>query len=210
MASFYKKLPKTITELTDSNLTVTGPITISNEVEVKNDVGNPIPISAAALPLPAGASTSALQTSAISELQNIDAELQAANISLISVDSHVDGIEALLSSIDAKLTINPNKNYYNEISAVASGVYTTILTKTVSVDSKLKLVSVSGTNIAEFEVVLNGLTVDKQRTNHGSALNCLFSFENGVSLVPADVVLVRVKHNRPTAGDFNAKFIIEE
>lgn len=37
-------------------------VTVDNEVEIKNDAGSPVPISAASLPLPTGASTSALQT----------------------------------------------------------------------------------------------------------------------------------------------------
>jgi hypothetical protein len=210
MASFYKKLPKVLSELTNSNFTITGPITVSNEVEVKNDVGNPLPISAASLPLPTGASTSALQNTQLSKLSDIETELQSANVSLLSIDNHVDGLESSLSSIDSKLTVGPTKNYYNEILSVASGTLSTILSKTVSVNSKFKTVQVSGTNIAEFEVVLNGTVVDKQRTNFGTGLNLQFKFENGLALIPTDVVLVRVLHNRPSLGDFNAKFIIEE
>lgn len=210
MASFYKKLPKNLTELTNSTLTVTGPITVTNEVEVKNDVGNPIPVSAAALPLPAGASTSALQTAGNSILTDIESEATAANVTLLSIDAHIDGVESLLTSIDSKLTVLPVKNYYNEILSISSGSVNTVLSKTVSVASKLKTVQVSGTNIAEYEVVLNGSVIDKQRSNFGTSLNCLFTFENGISLVPTDVLLVRVRHDRPSTGNFNAKFIIEE
>jgi peptidoglycan hydrolase CwlO-like protein len=210
MANFYKKLPKNLTEITNSTLTINGPVTVTNEVEVKNDVGNPIPISAASLPLPAGASTAALQTAGNSILTDIETELQAANVSLVSIDSHVDGLEASLVSIDSKLTIKPIKNYYNEILSISSGSVNTILSKTVSLGSRLKTVQVSGTNIAEYEVLLNGSVIDKQRSNFGTSLNCSFTFENGITLVPADVLLVRVRHDRPSTGNFNAKFIIEE
>jgi hypothetical protein len=42
----------------NGSITVTsGTITVSNEVEVKNDAGNPVPVSATSLPLPTGAAT---------------------------------------------------------------------------------------------------------------------------------------------------------
>lgn len=62
--------------LEDINVTVT----VAPEIEIKNDSGNPVPVSAASLPLPTGASTSAKQDTII---------------------GHVDGIEALLTTIDA-------------------------------------------------------------------------------------------------------------
>lgn len=48
------------------------------ELEIKNDSGNPIPISATALPLPVGASTSALQTSGNASLVSIDAGIPSS------------------------------------------------------------------------------------------------------------------------------------
>lgn len=47
-------------------------VTVSNEVEIKNYSGNPVPISASSLPLPTEASTSALQTAGNTSLSNID------------------------------------------------------------------------------------------------------------------------------------------
>lgn len=52
--------------------------------------GNPVPISAASLPLPAGAATEAKQDDVITELQDIEADIEASN--------------SLLTSIDGKLT----------------------------------------------------------------------------------------------------------
>jgi hypothetical protein len=54
---------------------ITGPVTIPGEVEIGNDSGNPIPISALSLPLPIGASTSALQTTGNASLASIDSKL---------------------------------------------------------------------------------------------------------------------------------------
>lgn len=62
-------------DIGSATVTISGPITIANEVEVKNDSGNPIPVNAASLPLPTGASTSALQSTANSSLVSIDSKL---------------------------------------------------------------------------------------------------------------------------------------
>lgn len=57
-----------------------GEVTISSEVEIKNDAGSPVPASVSSLPLPSGAATAAKQDTLISA---------------------VDGVEGLLSTIDA-------------------------------------------------------------------------------------------------------------
>ena len=73
-------------EIVDAAVTITGPVTVSNEVEIKNDIGNPIPVSASDLPLPGGASTSSLQTASNAKLDSIianvltDAQLRATPI----------------------------------------------------------------------------------------------------------------------------------
>jgi hypothetical protein len=54
-----------------------GSVTIGTTVEIANDVGNPIPASVASLPLPSGASTSALQTAGNTSLSSVDGKLAA-------------------------------------------------------------------------------------------------------------------------------------
>lgn len=51
-----------------------------------------------------GGATAANQLIEINLLTNIDAELVGANVTLLSIDSHVDGVETILTSIDGKLT----------------------------------------------------------------------------------------------------------
>jgi hypothetical protein len=208
VASFYIKLPKNLTEITNSTLTVNGPITVTNEVEVNNDVGNPIPVSGTVAVT--GVSTLLEQQAQTTVLGSIDTELQTVNVNLASIDLHVDQVESLLTSIDNRLVPPTLKNYYNEVLSVSSGVYNTILSKTVTLSSKLKLIQSSGANIAEYEVVLNGNVIDKQRTNFGTQLNCTFSYENGIALTSGDTLLIRARHDRPYNADFNAKFILEE
>lgn len=69
--------PATNLPVSPTNVTLTGPITVSNEVEIKNDVGSPVPMSVSVLPLPSGAATAANQTTANTSLANIDADIGA-------------------------------------------------------------------------------------------------------------------------------------
>jgi hypothetical protein len=172
LADFYVQLPS----VTVSDVTLSGPITVTNEVEVKNDAGSPIPVDA------------------------VNFDIRDLNFAQDKVD--VSG-STVITTQPAAL------NFFNEISSVPSGVYTTVLTKTVTVAAKLKLASCSSNNIAEYEVVLNGIVIDKKRTNFGAGLNCDFYFENGITLVPTDVLVVRARHDRPYMADINAKLIIE-
>lgn len=55
------------------NINVT--VTSSAEVEIKNDVGNPVPISAASLPLPSGAAIELKQDTGNTSLASIDSKL---------------------------------------------------------------------------------------------------------------------------------------
>ena len=61
---------------------------------------SPVPVSVSSIALPAGAATSALQNDQITELQNIEAELQAANISLVAIDANTDTIETKLDNLE--------------------------------------------------------------------------------------------------------------
>lgn len=66
------------------------------EVEVKNDTGNPVPISVASLPLPTGASTSALQTTGNTSLTNIDSNLGVTSDAAATTDTGTFSLIALI------------------------------------------------------------------------------------------------------------------
>ncbi|HNN82043.1 MAG TPA: hypothetical protein PKL30_24385, partial [Leptospiraceae bacterium] len=54
-------------------------VTVDNaSIEISNDSGNPIPMSATSLPLPAGAATASNQNTANTSLANIDSKLGSA------------------------------------------------------------------------------------------------------------------------------------
>lgn len=85
-------------------------VSISNtSIEISNDVGNPIPISAASLPLPSNAATEAKQDSQITELQSIKGHVDQVEAKLDTLITQTDGVEGSLSSIDTKVSTSANQ-----------------------------------------------------------------------------------------------------
>lgn len=105
-----------------------------------------------------------------------------------------------------------NKNAYGEASAVPAGVETTIVQYTVSLalaSAILQRVSVCGENVGRYRVFLNGTVIDTRRTYYGGSFNEYFEFSigssDGAQLAPGDVVAVKILHDRPFIGDFQAR-----
>lgn len=100
---------------------------------------------------------------------------------------------------------------YNEITSVSSGVLTTILNYTATEIDYVGQIEVSGTNIAQYTVVINGTTNATQRTYFGGALNAVFKYsfdlENGFVLNTGDTIQVQVIQNRPDLGTFEARML---
>ena len=102
------------------------------------------------------------------------------------------------------------KNTYAEVNAVTSGSNTDIATYTVPVgkDFYLQSVAMSGTNIAQYTVTVDGNTVARLHTYFGGTLTTQLNFAHGADrgwkLTTGQVVKVRVIHLRPSLGDFNA------
>lgn len=103
-------------------------------------------------------------------------------------------------------------NIYDEQASVPSASPTTVTTYTVPLakSALLKNVAVSGENVAEYEVRVNGSTQDKLRTYFGGNLSALFEFDRGLFLEASDIVTVTVLHNRPSSADFNATIRVIE
>lgn len=124
-------------------------------------------------------------------------------------------------SINVNLVNSPVSNelvnsVFNEILAVPSGALTTILTYTVppAITSIMQHIDVSGDNIAKYTVLRNSVVMDVKRTMFGENLNEVFNFggssEDGIALAAGEVIEVEVIHNRPLAGDFNARLQVIE
>lgn len=99
------------------------------------------------------------------------------------------------------------KNYYNEVLSVASSVTTNILSYTAVANTKLLKIDVAGTNIAMYEVLINGSVVAKKYT-YFQNLNEIFEFNN-LPVITGQIVLVRVTHYRPNVGDFDCNILVE-
>lgn len=151
---------------------------------------------------------------------NANVELDAADGDNVAIqDAQGDQLAVNPDgSINVNLTqSNPGllKTFYNEVSAVASGVLTTIQTYTAPMGSSsyLQKIEVSGDNIAKYTVRINTVVQDRKRTYFGSALNTEFRFVEtgtGLPLQVGDVVLIEVEHIRPDVGDFNSRIQVIE
>lgn len=118
-------------------------------------------------------------------------------------------------SIDVNVVSSPTGdtviNRYAEVTAVPSGVPTILVSYTVPnlKTAILQRISVSGENIARYDVLLNSQPIDTRRTNFGADLSQSFEFltnsGDGVLLSAGDVLAVRVTHTRPYVGDFEGR-----
>jgi len=94
---------------------------------------------------------------------------------------------------------------HNEVTAVASGVETTLITLVSPSDTyRVEKIEVSGDNLAIFRVKLNGTTILDKRTWYAN-FNETFNFEafnNGLLLSTGQILTVTVLHTRQFVGNF--------
>lgn len=101
---------------------------------------------------------------------------------------------------------------FSDVSSVPASTITDVLTYTVAPDQQLSLarIEMSGDNIAVYEYYVNNVIAGRLRTYYGGPLNATFEFEDyptkGLKpLVAGDVLKVRVTHQRPYVGAFEAR-----
>ena len=150
---------------------------------------------------------------------NANVEIDAADGDNIAIS---DGTHTLAINPDGSINVKVSlgaagelKNIYTEITAVVSGVLSTIVSYVAPIGktSYLQKVEFSGSNIATYTVLVNSAVQSKKRTYFGGALNdgVLFTDSgNGLPLIVGDIVTVKVIHNRPTVGDFEARLQVTE
>jgi hypothetical protein len=150
----------------------------------------------------------------------VQCEIDAAdgdNIAISSADgtkkvdvSTIGGTNALNVNVVSITNLATTINTYAEVTALAASSLTTVVSYTATANCRLKKVETSGTNIATYTVVIDSSTVDKKRTYFGNSLNAEFNFAEGLQVNSGQTVYVRVIHERPNVGDFNARIQIEE
>lgn len=101
---------------------------------------------------------------------------------------------------------------HNEISSVAAGSETTVITVTAPPGGyRVSKIEVSGENVALFRVKVDGTTVSNKRS-WWTAFNQTFDFEsfvNGLKLTSGQVLTVTTLHNRPFPCNFEATVMVE-
>lgn len=151
---------------------------------------------------------------------NANVELDAADGDNVAIQD-AQGDQLAINpdgSINVNLTqSNPGllKTFYNEVTSVANGATTVIQSYTAPIGfaSFLQKIEISGTNIAQYVVKINGTIQDKKRTYFGASINLEFKFVEtgtGLPLTVGDVVTVEVVHARPNLGDFNSRIQVIE
>ena len=191
----------------DANITAQVPA-IEVELDYENDsvqIGDPVTDS----------------TLKINPNGSIDAnvEVDAAGGDNIAIS---DGTNTLAINPDGSINVQIGtsasqlKSFYTEVTSVASSTPTTIQTYTVplSTSAFLQKITLSGSNIATYELLVNAAVIDKKRTWFTGGLNTEFDLsdfsKDGLPLNAGDIVTVRVTHIRPDLGDFNARLQVVE
>jgi hypothetical protein len=118
--------------------------------------------------------------------------------------------------VSAPISGQVEKNIYNEVLAVASGVETQIASYTVPLGKTaiLQRITTSGENVGRYRVYLNSVPFDTQRTYYGGDMNSNFEYTTGTSngyiLNASDVIAVKILHTRVYVGNFNARIQVLE
>lgn len=103
------------------------------------------------------------------------------------------------------------KNYFSNVTAIASSASADILTYTVPVGKIAYLLraDLSGTNIALYEAKLNGSVLARTRTYFGGDFTKSIDFgrttADSIPLVAGDIVKLSVTNFRPLSADFEAR-----
>jgi len=126
-----------------------------------------------------------------------------------------DGTNQLTVNPDGSINVNLTTSssepglqvLHNEITSVASGVESTIITLVAPpAGYRVEKIDVSGDNYAIFRVKLNGTTIFTKRTwwaNFNEAFD-FERFDNGLFMTSGQTLTVTAIHNRPFVGAFEA------
>lgn len=163
-------------DIGSATVNITGPVTISSEVEVKNDSGSPIPVSGtvavSSSALPSGASTSAKQDTGNTSLSSIDTKLTdvATQTTLALIKAKTDNIDVALST---RTKPADQQHVIVDSSALPSGASTSANQTTgnsslSSIDSKITAVNTGAVVISSSALPSGASTGAKQDTGNAS------------------------------------------
>lgn len=135
--------------------------------------------------------------------------LDSAGVNIANVD--VDGALKVSGSFVPAAPSGVVLSLFAETLGVGSLTTATLLSYTVPALKVLYLtrIDVSGNNIAKYDVLLDAVVAARKRTWMGSPLNESFDFNEslarGVKLLAGQTLEVKVLHERPYVGDFEAR-----
>jgi len=146
----------------------------------------------------------------VNVINPIDIEIDAADGDNIAIS---DGTNILEVNADGSINVNTVDsteviNVYDEVASVANGVPTTVLDYTLLANGKLEVVSVAGTNIAMYELLIDNVVQSKKYTYFGGQLNADFNMSS-LSLTTGQNVKIIVTHSRSDFGDFNTNILLK-
>lgn len=141
----------------------------------------------------------------------------------VNLDSSTDSV-AIGNMAGDLLDINPDgsinvnvvqtaqvlKSYFFEVDNVVTGVTEILCSYTALAPVYLQKIELSGTNIATFELFIDGILTDRKLTFFNGNLENLFNFDQGLNISAGQVIVVKVYHNRPDPGNFTARMQILE
>ena len=155
---------------------------------------------------------------------NVDVLLSASQDNVAIADATTG--DKLTVNPDGSINVNTSggeitnpylvKSVFNTALSVSSGSTQTIITYTVPVAkvSYLERISVSGQNIATYDVLLNSVEFDRRRTYFGGDLTAVMEYtaepKAGVKLLAGDVIQIQVTNFRPSVADFESRLQVIE
>lgn len=113
-------------------------------------------------------------------------------------------------SVNVNVTSNgrSNKNLFDEIGSVASGVTSTIISYVAPANTKIISADFGGDNIAMYSLHVDGILTAKKYSFWGG-LNERFNFSSGMSIPTGAVITVEVVHDRDSLGMFFCNLLVE-
>lgn len=144
-------------------------------------------------------------------VKNPKLDVQVGNVGIADTDG-----DQLQVNPDGSLNVNVVstaqvlKSYFTEINNIAPGVTSVLCSYTPTADVYLQKIEFSGTNIASFELVIDGITQDKKLTFFNGNLENRFDFNAGLNISAGKEIKVYVVHTRTDPGSFNARMQILE
>ena len=145
-----------------------------------------------------------LDVSVVNEIDISDLDASKDNVAIRDADG-----DELAINPDGSINVSTTPsgtvgNRFNEVSSVAAGVLTTVLSFTATSFGHLTQVSASGDNKAEYYIYVNGVLMDKRRSYY-TDYNVMFDLGRGIPYGVNNIIQIRVLHNATTTGTFSAR-----